>query len=187
MAETLSPCRFKSWIKTISPSDITCLPLPLRACRWGVAVAADLRGACPRKSELRRSDWGVFKRHFWGVYARHSHVFIDVACGRRVRAEILVGWERRRRWSTDEKLPIVPEALASGARWRWWRGNGMCRAVRFTGPRAPDRDRYRRWLAVCRRDDGLELNAEIVRLGWAPAYRPGYDPVPQPKYDSPKG
>ena len=47
MAETLSPCRFKSWIKTISPSVITCLPLPFGASRWGVSAAADLRGACP--------------------------------------------------------------------------------------------------------------------------------------------
>lgn len=31
--------------------------------------------------------------------------------------------------------------------------------------RAPDRDRYYRWLAVCWRDDGMELNAEMVRLG----------------------
>jgi endonuclease YncB( thermonuclease family) len=39
--------------------------------------------------------------------------------------------------------------------------------------RAPDRDRYRRGLAACWRDDGLELNAEMVRLGWALAYRSG--------------
>ena len=51
--------------------------------------------------------------------------------------------------------------------------------------RAPDRDRYRyrRWLAVCWRDDGLELNAEMVRLGWALAYRPGDDPFPRPEYE----
>lgn len=50
--------------------------------------------------------------------------------------------------------------------------------------RAPDRDRYRRWLAVCWRDDGLELNAEMVRLGWALAYRPGNDPFPRPEYEA---
>ena len=49
--------------------------------------------------------------------------------------------------------------------------------------RAPDRDRYHRWLAVCWRDDGLELNAEMVRLGWALAYRPGNDPFPRPEYE----
>ena len=49
--------------------------------------------------------------------------------------------------------------------------------------RAPDRDRYHRWLAVCWRDDGMELNAEMVRLGWALAYRPGNDPFPRPEYE----
>jgi transposase len=33
-----------------------------------------------------------------------------------MRAEILVGRERRRRWSADEKLDIVREAFAPGAR-----------------------------------------------------------------------
>ena len=33
-----------------------------------------------------------------------------------MRAEILVGRERRRRWSADEKLQIVREAFAPGAR-----------------------------------------------------------------------
>ena len=33
-----------------------------------------------------------------------------------MRAEILVGRERRRRWSADEKLNIVREAFAPGAR-----------------------------------------------------------------------
>jgi RecA-family ATPase len=51
MADTLSPCRFKSWIKTISPSVITCLPLPFRACRWGVSAAAVLWGVL---ASLRR-------------------------------------------------------------------------------------------------------------------------------------
>ena len=35
--------------------------------------------------------------------------------------------------------------------------------------------------------DGHELNAKVVHLGWALVYRPGNDPDPQPKYDSPKG
>ena len=33
-----------------------------------------------------------------------------------MRAEILVGRERRRRWSTNDKLRIVREAFAPGAR-----------------------------------------------------------------------
>ena len=45
---------------------------PVWDSRWGVSAAADLRGACPRRSNQRRSDWGFFKRHFWGDYARHS-------------------------------------------------------------------------------------------------------------------
>ncbi len=28
-----------------------------------------------------------------------------------------------------------------------------------------------------------ELNAEMVRLGWALAYRPGNDPFPRPEYE----
>ena len=40
-----------------------------------------------------------------------------------MRAEILVGRERRRRWSVDDKLQIVREAFAPGARvapnWHW--------------------------------------------------------------------
>ena len=34
-------------------------------------------------------------------------------------------------------------------------------------PRVPNLDRNRPWLAVSWRDDRLELNAEMVRLGWA--------------------
>jgi transposase len=42
---------------------------------------------------------------------------MDVACGADgMRAEILVGRERRRRWSADDKLQIVREAFAPGAR-----------------------------------------------------------------------
>ena len=33
------------------------------------------------------------------------------------------------------------------------------------------------------RDTGLELNAEMVRLGWALAYRPGNDAFPRPEYE----
>ena len=36
--------------------------------------------------------------------------------GWRMRAEILVGRERRRRWAADDKLEIVREAFAPGAR-----------------------------------------------------------------------
>lgn len=32
-------------------------------------------------------------------------------------------------------------------------------------------------------DDGLELDAEIVRLGWALDNRPGDDPFPRPEYE----
>ena len=42
------------------------------------------------------------------VYARISTNFVD--------ATILVGRERRRRWSADEQLDIVREAFAPGAR-----------------------------------------------------------------------
>jgi hypothetical protein len=66
MADTLSPCRFKSWIKTISPSVITCLPLPFRACRWGVSAAAVLRGACPPQNSAPALRLGTFQTALLG-------------------------------------------------------------------------------------------------------------------------
>jgi hypothetical protein len=40
MAETVSPCRFKSWIKTNSPSVTTCTPLPFVGAKVGLSAAA---------------------------------------------------------------------------------------------------------------------------------------------------
>ena len=78
--------------------SIICLPLPFRACRWDVLTAADLRGHAPRKSARRRSDWGLFKRHFWGDYARHSHgalLCLRPATQRRLLRARLSGGHRR--------------------------------------------------------------------------------------------
>ena len=40
MAETVSPCRFRSWIKTISPSVTTCAPPPFVGAEVGVETLA---------------------------------------------------------------------------------------------------------------------------------------------------
>src|SRR4051812_20654833 len=44
MAETVSPCRFRSWIKTISPRVITCLPLGLPGRAGGACRPPPVRG-----------------------------------------------------------------------------------------------------------------------------------------------
>ena len=70
MAETLSPCRFKSWIKTISPSVITCLPLPFGA-KVGVSAAADLRGHAPQLA--RGAQTGEFSNGTFGEITLGTH------------------------------------------------------------------------------------------------------------------
>jgi transposase len=74
MAETESPCRFKSWIKTISPNVTTCTPPPFDGARVGSAGGREHRGACPPDAEPRGAqNWGVFIRRIWGEYDRRSH------------------------------------------------------------------------------------------------------------------
>src|SRR3954466_8979206 len=73
MAETESPCRFKSWIKTISPSVTTCAPPPFVGAEVGMAAAADFEGRALRKHTGGAQDWGVFIRHIWGGYGRRLH------------------------------------------------------------------------------------------------------------------
>src|SRR5947209_3491018 len=70
MAETVSPCRFKSWIKTISPSVTTCASPPCVGAEVGMAAAAGFRRACLRKLAGGAQGWGVFIRHIWGGYDR---------------------------------------------------------------------------------------------------------------------
>jgi endonuclease YncB( thermonuclease family) len=45
------------------------------------------------------------------------------------------------------------------------------------------RDRYERALAVCLRGDGLDLNGELVRLGYALAWYPATDAIYGPDYE----
>src|SRR4051795_6344769 len=62
MAETVSPCRFKSWIKTISPSVTTCAPLRLLGRAGGAWPLSPIPGkACLRRPTPRRSDLGSFQ------------------------------------------------------------------------------------------------------------------------------
>src|SRR3954470_18131777 len=62
MAETVSPCRFKSWIKTISPSVTTCTPLRLLGRAGGAWPLSPIPGkACLRRPTPRRSDLGSFQ------------------------------------------------------------------------------------------------------------------------------
>src|SRR4051795_902241 len=70
MAETVSPCRFKSWIKTISPSVTTCASPPFVGAEVGMAAAASFRRACLRKLAGGAQGWGVFIRHIRGGYDR---------------------------------------------------------------------------------------------------------------------
>lgn len=45
------------------------------------------------------------------------------------------------------------------------------------------RDRWERALGVCRREDGLDLNGELVRLGWALAWYPETGAIYGPDYE----
>jgi transposase len=50
-----------------------------------------------------------------------------------MRVEVLGGLERRRRWSQDDKMPIVEETLAPGAKvTEVARRNGVAASVVFT-------------------------------------------------------
>jgi endonuclease YncB( thermonuclease family) len=97
---------------------------------------------------------------------------------------VVVGGERVRFLGMDSPEEDQP-CEASGSEWACGVAATAALEALIDGRgvecRAPDRDRYRRWLAACWRDDGLELNAEMVRLGWALAYRPGNDPFPRLK------
>ena len=99
---------------------------------------------------------------------------------------VVVGGERVRFLGTDSPEEDQP-CEASGNEWACGVAATAALEALTDGHgiecRAPDRNRYRRWLAVCWRDDGMELNAEMVRLGWALAHRPGNDPFSRPEYE----
>ena len=76
MAETVSPCRFKSWIKTISPSVTTCTPLPFVGAKVGMS-AASFRGMPPEAEPGGAQDRGVFILHIWGGYDRRSQARLE--------------------------------------------------------------------------------------------------------------
>jgi len=100
---------------------------------------------------------------------------VEIA-GERVRLLGLDAPERRQRCEAEGQGWACGEA-ATAALERWIDGREVACA-------APDQDGYGRWLAVCWRDDGFELNAELVRQGWALPYRPGDDPFARPDYAS---
>jgi len=76
-----------------------------------------------------------------------------------MRAEILVGRERRRRWSADEKLQIVREAFAPGAR-----------VALVARRRDVSRSQIYRWRAALREGRLGDLGGEVV--GFVPVEMP---------------
>jgi transposase len=76
-----------------------------------------------------------------------------------MRAEILVGRERRRRWSADEKLDIVREAFAPGAR-----------VALVARRRDVSRSQIYQWRAALREGRLRELGSGVV--GFVPVEMP---------------
>jgi transposase len=76
-----------------------------------------------------------------------------------MRAEILVGRERRRRWSTDDKLRIVREAFAPGAR-----------VALVARRRDVSRSQIYQWRAALREGRLSELGSDVV--GFVPVAMP---------------
>ena len=76
-----------------------------------------------------------------------------------MRAEILVGQERRRRWSADDKLQIVREAFAPGAR-----------VALVAGRRDVSRSQIYQWRAALREGRLSELGSGVV--GFVPVEMP---------------
>ena len=87
-----------------------------------------------------------------------------------MRVEVLGGVERRRRWSHDEKMRIVEETLAPGAKvTEVARRNGVAASVVFTWRGADRRERSRRSGHVLRR---CRLPRRRKRAGKLRSYRP---------------
>ena len=76
-----------------------------------------------------------------------------------MRAEILVGRERRRRWSADDKLQIVREAFAPGAR-----------VALVARRRDVSRSQIYQWRAALREGRLSEQGGEVV--GFVPVEMP---------------
>lgn len=76
-----------------------------------------------------------------------------------MRAEILVGRERRRRWSADDKLQIVREAFAPGAR-----------VALVARRRDVSRSQIYQWRAALRESRLGESGGEVV--GFVPVAMP---------------
>ncbi len=68
-----------------------------------------------------------------------------------MRAEILIGRERRRRWSADDKLLIVREAFAPGAR-----------VALVARRRDVSRSQIYQWRAALREDRLSQPSSEVV-------------------------
>jgi transposase len=82
-----------------------------------------------------------------------------------MRAEVLVGPERRRRWSVDEKLRIVREAFAPGARIAdVARRRDVCRAQIY------------QWRAALREGRQAAPGTDVV--GFVPVELAGLKPEP---------
>lgn len=88
-----------------------------------------------------------------------------------MRAEILVGRERRRRWSSDDKLEIVREAFAPGAR-----------VALVARRRDVSRSQIYQWRAALREGRLCEPGGEVV--GFVPVEMPMAPSGRQPGMDN---
>src|SRR4051794_3563361 len=104
MAETVSPCRFKSWIKTISPSVTTCASPPFVGDEVGMAAAAGFRRASLHKLAGGAQGWGVFIRHIRGGYDRRLQA---------VRAIVAADLERRDAFASDQDAAAAAPVMAA--------------------------------------------------------------------------
>ena len=88
-----------------------------------------------------------------------------------MRAEILVGRERRRRWSADDKLQVVREAFAPGAR-----------VALVARRRDVSRSQIYQWRAALREGRLGDEGGEVV--GFVPVEMPLAPNAPLPAMDS---
>ena len=75
-----------------------------------------------------------------------------------MRAEILVGRERRRRWSTNDKLQVVREAFAPGAR-----------VALVARRRDVSRSQIYQWRAALREGQLSDKGGEVSRIRFSTA------------------
>ena len=121
MAETDSPCRFKSWIKTISPSVTTCSPPPFDGNTVGLEAAISIRGhACPRMLSFVALTAGEFSFGTSGENTIGTHMRRGIDELEQQMPEVKAEVERESRavccatqisqalWRLDQNYPLLP-------------------------------------------------------------------------------